>query len=80
MNNEILNKFLIEMGKTLEQTKDFAMEQMPLVAKEILVYKCYEHICNSCLIILAIILLSIIAVFGYKGMLKDDAKIGRAHV
>jgi hypothetical protein len=38
MNSSLLEKFLVEMGKVLEQAKDFSMEQLPLSAKEILHY------------------------------------------
>ncbi len=38
MTQEILNKFLSEMLGLLKETKDFAMEQIPQVAKEVLHY------------------------------------------
>src|SRR4051812_8154898 len=44
MDKEILNKFLTEMGHTLQQTKDFTLDQAPKVAKEILNYTLYEDL------------------------------------
>ncbi len=38
MNNEILAKFLMAMGDVLKEAKDFSIEQLPIVAKEILSY------------------------------------------
>lgn len=38
MNNEILNKFLLEMVKLLETAKDFAMAQAPEICREVIKY------------------------------------------
>jgi hypothetical protein len=38
MDQEILNKFLIEMGDLLKAAKDFTLEQIPQVAREVLKY------------------------------------------
>jgi len=38
MSQEILNKFLTEMGELLKSAKDFTVDQAPQVAKEILRY------------------------------------------
>lgn len=38
MDSQVLNKFLTEMTDMLREAKDFSMQQIPIVAKEILSY------------------------------------------
>lgn len=38
MDSTVLNKFLEQMGEMLKEAKDFSLEQLPIVAKEILQY------------------------------------------
>jgi hypothetical protein len=38
VDSVVLNKFLTEMTDMLKEAKDFSMEQLPLVVKEILIY------------------------------------------
>lgn len=44
MDKELLAKFLTELGSTLKDTKDFSIEQLPLIAKEIITYNLAESI------------------------------------
>ena len=55
MDKEILNKFLIEIGTLLQQAKGFTVEQLPLVAQEILTYGLYTHLMDLFLAIVFVI-------------------------
>jgi hypothetical protein len=44
MDSEIVTKFLSSMADTLKEAKDFSLQQLPIVAKEILSYNMAKDI------------------------------------
>ena len=44
MKTEVIDKFMIEMLELLKSAKDFTLEQLPEVAKEVLTYNFYSSL------------------------------------
>ena len=49
MGEELLAKFITEMTNVIKATKDFAMEQIPQVAQEVLKYQFYISLMWLCI-------------------------------
>jgi hypothetical protein len=75
MDSTVLNKFLEQMGEMLKEAKDFSLEQLPIVAKEILQYHLAVDL-GWLGFALLLTLASLVVIFWFTRLIKAEGPRG----